>query len=88
MAHRLDIVPIRIEHEGSVVVRVVLRPEPRRAVVHASRLERRPVKRVDSGARLRDEGDVQRALQGGARANPEIRLAIGPQAGMAAADRR
>jgi hypothetical protein len=33
MADRLDVVPVEIEDEGAVVVRVVPRAEPRHAVV-------------------------------------------------------
>src|SRR5262249_38358736 len=36
VANRLDIVAVGIEHEGAVVVRMIVRPHPRRAVVLAA----------------------------------------------------
>ena len=41
MAHRLDVVPVRVEHEGAVVIGVVVRAQAWRAVVHPARQERR-----------------------------------------------
>ena len=38
MADRLDVVAVGIEHEGAVIVRVIVRPQPRRAVVLAAGL--------------------------------------------------
>src|SRR5262249_9757629 len=45
--HGLDVVPVEIEHERAVVVRVIVGAHAGRAVVLAARLERRAVKRVD-----------------------------------------
>ena len=37
MAHSLDVVPVGIEHEGGIVIRVIMRAQTRRAVVLAAR---------------------------------------------------
>jgi hypothetical protein len=50
VAHRLDIVPVRIEHEGAVVVGVIVRPQAGRAVVLGAGRKRRLVERVDARA--------------------------------------
>ncbi len=41
MRYGLDIVAIRIQNEGGIVVFVIVRPEPRRAIVFGSRRQRR-----------------------------------------------
>ena len=43
MAHRLDIVPVRVEDEGAVVIGMVMRAQTRRAVVGSARRQRRRV---------------------------------------------
>src|SRR5262245_33179452 len=75
VAHRLDVVAVGIEHEGAVIVRVIVRSQPRRAVVLAARRERRTIEGVDGGAVLGGESDVQAAFEHAAAADPEIRLA-------------
>ena len=62
MAHRLDVVPVRVEHERAVVVRVVVRADARRAVVLAARRHCGLVERVDDGAVLRADRDVHRPV--------------------------
>src|SRR6266511_1133786 len=60
VADRLDVVAVRIVRVGAVVMLVVLRPEPRLAVVLAARGQRRRVERVDGGAVWARERDVRR----------------------------
>src|SRR5215475_11727160 len=47
VAHNLDVVPVGIDHEGRVVVRVVVRAQARRAVVAGTGLQRRAMEGVD-----------------------------------------
>ena len=63
--NRLDVVAIRIEHEGAIVVRMVVRPQARRAVVLAAGRERGAMEGVDRGAVLGGEAEVQAGLQVG-----------------------
>src|SRR5437667_12763524 len=58
MSHRLDPVPVEIDDEGGVVVRVILGPEARLAVVAAPGGERRRVEAVNGAAEGRREADV------------------------------
>ena len=44
--------PVRIEDEGGVIVRMVMRPQARRAMVAAAGGERRLVEGVDLGPRV------------------------------------
>jgi hypothetical protein len=46
VAYRLDIVAVEIEHEGTVVVLVIMRTQARLAVVLAAGGDGRPVERV------------------------------------------
>ena len=57
--HRLDVVAIGIEHEGTVVIRMIMRAQARRAVVPAAGRDGGAIERVDLGAGLRREGDVE-----------------------------
>ena len=52
MANRLDIVAVRIEDEGGVVVRVIMRTQAGGAVVLAAGSQRGPVKGIDADAVL------------------------------------
>jgi topoisomerase IA-like protein len=81
MTHGLDVVAVRIEDEGAVIVLVVVGPRTRRAIVAAARLHRGAVERIDLGARLRSEGDMRSALGLRASADPEERLSIGAETG-------
>lgn len=58
MADGLDVVGVGIQHEGAVVLRVVDLADAGPAVVHAARIERRGVERVDGGPVRRAERDV------------------------------
>jgi hypothetical protein len=49
MANRLDAVTVWIEHKGGVVVRVIVRPKPRRPIVAPAGYERRRMKGIDRG---------------------------------------
>ena len=76
MAHRLDIVAVGIEHEGAVIVRVIVRPQSRRAVILAAGRERGAMEGVDRGAALGGDRDMQDALEPAFAADPEVRLAL------------
>src|SRR5215204_2654964 len=58
MAHRFDVVAIRIDHKGTVVVRVIVGPERGRAVVTSAGRQGRAVERVDRSAVVARERDV------------------------------
>ena len=73
MADGLNVVSVRIQHEGTVVVSVIVRPHARRAVVPATRGQRGLVERVDLRAIVGAKRDVQRWRMV-ASSNPEIRL--------------
>src|SRR5258708_40095434 len=81
MAYRLDVVAVGIEHEGAVVIRVVVRPQPRRAVILAAGGERRTVEGVDRCAIIGGDRDVQDALNPALATDPEIRIAVAPETG-------
>ena len=74
MADRLDVVSVGVEHVGRVVVRVVLGPNARRAVVAPSRVEGRRVEGVDRRTVVALESDVG-AADGVATADPEVETA-------------
>jgi hypothetical protein len=57
---RFDVVAVEVDHVAAVVGLVVMRPEPRRAVVRSSCGERSGVERVDRRSIGRREGKVQR----------------------------
>jgi hypothetical protein len=50
VAHRLDAMAVGVEHERAVIVGVILRPQPRLAVIAAAGSKCRRVKRIDSRA--------------------------------------
>ncbi|HEX4112172.1 MAG TPA: hypothetical protein VH020_06520 [Stellaceae bacterium] len=51
MADGFDVVAVGVEHEGAVIVRVILRAQARRAIVVSARRQRGTMERID---RLRD----------------------------------
>jgi hypothetical protein len=59
MADGFDVVPIRTNDEGSIVVRVVLRAQARSTIVFASHLKGSSVEVFDLLATLRREGQMQ-----------------------------
>ena len=75
VADALDVVAVGVEDVGGVVVRVVLRAEPGRAVVAPARGDRRLVEPVDGLAIVALEGDV-RAADGLAAPDPEVEPAV------------
>src|SRR5882672_5013456 len=71
MAHGLDIVSVRVEHEGAVIVRVIMRPCSRRSVVTAAGQDRLAVEAVHGVAVMRGEGDVRAGLRQLLQSDPE-----------------
>ena len=65
MAHRLDVIAVRVEDEGGVVVRVVFGPETRLSIVTAAGRQGRAVKGVDRIPVGGGEGDVLADGSGG-----------------------
>ena len=59
MVDGLDIVAVGVEHVGAVVAFVVLGPQPRRAVIAPSCLQRRGVETVHGLPAGSGEGDVE-----------------------------
>lgn len=59
MTNRLDAMTVGIQHESAVVVGVILRPKPGRAVVAPPGRERCHVKSVNRGAVGSEEADVR-----------------------------
>ena len=77
MTDGLDIVAVGIEHEGSVVIGVVVGTQAGRAVVLAARSDRRAVEGIDRCAGERSESDVDMpAAQAFSLADPEKGLEI------------
>ena len=64
-----------IEHKRTIVIRVVVRAQPRRAIVLAARRERRAVERINHRPIFRDDCDVHRLFQLAFAVDPEIRFA-------------
>src|SRR3954451_13281073 len=81
VANRLDVVAVRVEHEGAVIGRVIMRPNAGRPVVAPARRDRRLVELVHRGAVLCQDRDMHRLVQRALAADPEIRLAVGAEAG-------
>src|SRR5215216_3628608 len=79
MTHRLDIVSVGIEHEGAVVILVIMRPQPRRAIVLAAGPEPCRVELIDEVACLGQKSDMDVAAEALTRADPEIRPLILPE---------
>lgn len=49
VTNRLDVIPYQVEHKGGVVVGMIMRTGPRRAVVLRPSLERSCVEGINSG---------------------------------------
>src|SRR6266852_1379682 len=81
VAYGFDVVAVGIEHEGAVIIRVVMGADAGRPVIASARGHRRLVESVNGGAVLRNDGDMQRLVQSAFAADPEIRLAIGAKTG-------
>jgi hypothetical protein len=74
MTNRFDIVPVGVKHEGRVIIRVIMRPRPRRSVVLAAGRERCPKEGIDGGAVFGRNRNMKRAIQSAFTADPKIRL--------------
>ena len=73
MTHRFDVVPIRVQHECCIIVRVVLRAQARRAVINATRTEGRRMERLDVTPVPRREGKMHQSRDGILVGNPKAR---------------
>src|SRR4030095_11680285 len=62
MAASFDLVAVRVIRKCTIVIRVVVRPWARRAVVLGAGLDRSLVERIDRLAALRDECDMGAAF--------------------------
>src|SRR5512145_688883 len=86
VADRLDVVSVRIDDEGPVIVSVIFRPETWRAVILSARRERRLVEGAHLGAAARGEGEMNRPrARHAAPAEPELRTALAPHSDPAVA---
>ena len=74
MADDLDIVAVRIEDEGTVIIRMILGPEARRAMIFSSRREGGLMKCVDQRAFGDPKGDMNARVVRCSFADPEVRL--------------
>jgi hypothetical protein len=75
VANRLDIVPIRANDEGPIVVRVIDLPDARGTIVLATGGDGCLVEGADLLPILGDEGNVKRLLCLRVSSEPEFRLA-------------
>jgi hypothetical protein len=80
-ADGFDVVAVRIEDEGTVVIGVVLGAKTWWAIVLATSLERGGVEGVDHGSVWRGEGDVGAGLGRVFEADPEVGFTVGAVAG-------
>src|SRR5262245_19542652 len=74
MTDRLNIVTIRIQNEGAIVVRMILRAKTRRPIVPTTGLKGRVVKSVDQDSAAHLKRNMNGRIVRGALANPEIRF--------------
>ena len=74
VANRFDVMSVGIEHEGAVVMGVVMRTQPGAAVVAPAGSYGGSVERVDQGATGDAKSDVNRRPVRSAGCDPEIRL--------------
>src|SRR5262245_43455314 len=81
MTYGLDIVTVGIEDEGRVVVRVIMRPQPRGTVVLAPSSDAGAIKFIHTATILRHQSNVNRAVEATLASDPEIRLAGDAEAG-------
>jgi hypothetical protein len=64
VAHGFDVVAVGVEHEGAVVMRVVVRPQPGRTVVGTAGGQRCGMEGIDRGAVGRRPAQVAAAGDG------------------------
>jgi len=79
MADRLDVVAVGIDDERAVVVRMIMRPEARLAVILAARGDRGLVKGVDIRSRFAAKGQVNPGFRCIPLENPEIGFSGDPE---------
>ena len=60
MAHRFDVVPIRADDEGGIVVRMIVRTQTRSTVVLAPGLQGRMIEVIDLLSSVGMERDMKR----------------------------
>ena len=77
MANRLDIVTIRIEQERRIIVWVILRAKPRRAIVNSVSGYASGEECIDIRARSGIESDVDARCHQGIFGEPELTAGIG-----------
>src|SRR5271168_5075846 len=80
MADGLDVVAVRVEDEGTVIVRMILRAQARRAIIASAGSERGGVERAHLRLVLRGESHVDRAGWFAAAADPEPALTFAVEA--------
>src|SRR5690349_4749636 len=80
MANRLDVVAVGVEHERPIIIRMIMRPQARRAIVLAAGGDRCAVERIDCRAVIRRNRDMYDALEAAFAADPEVRLAVATEA--------
>jgi hypothetical protein len=73
MADRFDVVAVRIEDEGPIVARMILRAKPRTAVVAPTRRDGRLMEGINGETVIGSKRDVE-GLARLALADPEVRL--------------
>ena len=59
MTDSLDVVTVRADDEGRIVIGVIVRPDPRRGVIFASRSESVTIELIHLTSIVRCEGDVK-----------------------------
>ncbi len=71
-----DVVTVGIEDERTVIVRVIVRPNARRAIVTAAGGERPPMERADPLPAVTSKSDMHRRLVARRLTDPEGRIAL------------
>ena len=74
MTNDFYVVAVRIEDEGTVVVRMIMRPQARRAVIFSSGSEGGLMKGVNQRAFSDAKGDMNTRIVRRSLADPEVRF--------------
>src|ERR1700726_4579332 len=77
--HRLDVVAIGIEHEGTVIMRMIVWAKSGLAVVACAGAKGGRMEGIDLRARARFESDMKPPAERAARADPELRPRLAPE---------
>src|SRR5215813_4651851 len=80
VADRLDIMAVRIEHKGAVVIRMILRPHAGRAIVLGAGGNRSAIEFVDCSSVLSGDSDMHGVVEAALATDPEVRFAIDAEA--------